>query len=169
MDEKEKDLEDTKDVLEEEIQEETEEVSEENKEEIEKVKDSYLRLQADFTNYRNRQEKEKEDIYKYASEKLVTKLLSVIDNLDRALNEVEEKNAFTEGIELVREEFLNILKQEGLEEIKSDGELFDANKHHAVFMEESDEIESGHIIETFQKGYMLNGKVIRAAMVKVSA
>ncbi len=172
MDEKEKDLEDTKEVLEEEIQEEeiqeeTEEVSEENKE-IEKVKDSYLRLQADFTNYRNRQEKEKEDIYKYASEKLVTKLLSVIDNLDRALNEVEEKDAFTEGIELVREEFLNILKQEGLEEIKSDGELFDANKHHAVFMEESDEVESGHIIETFQKGYMLNGKVIRPAMVKVS-
>lgn len=172
MDEKKKDLDVSKESVEEtqdEIVEEVkEEVSEENQE-LEKIKDSYVRLQADFTNYRNRQEKEKQDIYKYASEKLVTKLLTVVDNLDRALSEEKEKDAFTEGIELVREDLLNILKQEGLEEIKSDGELFDANKHHAVFIEESDTVESGHIIETFQKGYTLNGKVIRASMVKVSA
>lgn len=172
MDEKEKDLdvsqENVQDTQDEIIEEVQEEVKKENQE-VERIRDSYLRLQADFTNYRNRQEKEKQDIYKYASEKLVTKLLTVVDNLDRALNEVKEKDAFTEGIELVREDLLNILKQEGLEEIQSDGELFDANKHHAVFMEESDSVESGHIIETFQKGYTLNEKVIRPAMVKVSA
>lgn len=179
MDKKDKDidvsqdnLEEKQDEIKEEVQEEvkeeiSEQVSEENLE-LEKIKDSYLRLQADFTNYRNRQEKEKQDIYKYASEKLIIKLLMVVDNLDRALNEEKEKDAFTEGIELVREDLLNILKQEGLEEIQSDGELFDANKHHAVFMEESETVESGHIIETFQKGYTLNGKVIRPSMVKVS-
>ena len=176
MDEKEKKLDDTDETAEEKVEETQdeiveeviEEISEENQE-VEKIKDSYLRLQADFTNYRNRQEKEKQDIYKYASEKLVTKLLTVVDNLDRALNEEMDKDAFAEGIELVREDLLNILKQEGVEEIQSDGEVFDANKHHAVFMEESDSVESGRIIETFQKGYTLNGKVIRPSMVKVSA
>lgn len=141
--------------------------SNENKE-IEKLRDSLQRLQADFTNYRNRQEKEKKDIYKYASESLITKLLSVIDNLERALKEVQEESPFTKGIELVRDDLMNILKNEGLEMIDSDGQLFDANLHHAVFMEESKEVESEHIIETFQKGYTLNSKVIRPAMVKVS-
>lgn len=178
MDEKEKDLDisqedvdisqENLDENQDEIKEEVNEEISEESQELEKIKDSYLRLQADFTNYRNRQEKEKQDIHKYASEKLITKLLTVVDNLDRALNEEKEKDAFTEGIELVREDLLNILKQEGLEEIESDGVLFDANKHHAVFMEESDKVESGHIIETFQKGYTLNGKVIRPSMVKVS-
>lgn len=146
---------------------ENQDESNENKE-IEKLRDSLQRLQADFTNYRNRQEKEKKDIYKYASENLIIKLLSVIDNLERALKEAQEESPFTKGIELVRDDLMNILKNEGLEMIDSDGQLFDANLHHAVFMEESEKVESEHIIETFQKGYTLNNKVIRPAMVKVS-
>lgn len=143
------------------------ESNQENKE-YEKIKDSYLRLQADFANYKRRQEKEKQDIYKFASEKLITKLLSVLDNFERALVGVEKEDKFVEGIKLVQKELEDILKSEGIEEIESDGKLFDANLHHAVFMEESDEVESEHIIETFQKGYKLKGKVIRPSMVKVS-
>lgn len=173
-----------KEHIEEEIQEkkktenlENEEVKEENEEnneqdevisELDKVKDSYIRLQADFENFRRRTEREKSDIYKFASEKLVGKLLSVLDNLDRALAEAKEDDSFAQGVSLVRKEFLEILQAEGLEEIESDGAVFDANLHHAVFMEKSDEVESGSIIETFQKGYKLNDKVIRPAMVKVS-
>ena len=163
----------TENLENEEIKEETEE-KEETKEqdevisELDKVKDSYIRLQADFENFRRRTEREKADIYKFASEKLVGKLLSVLDNLDRALDESKEDDSFTQGVSLVRKEFLEILQAEGLEEIESDGAAFDANLHHAVLMEKSDEVESGLIIETFQKGYKLNGKVIRTAMVKVS-
>ena len=163
----------TENLENEEIKEETEEKEESQEQdevisELDKVKDSYIRLQADFENFRRRTEKEKSDIYKFASEKLVGKLLSVLDNLDRALAESKEDDSFTQGVSLVRKEFLEILQDEGLEEIESDGAVFDANLHHAVLMEKSDEVESGSIIETFQKGYKLNDKVIRPAMVKVS-
>ena len=178
MDEKEK-VEDIKDNIEDNIEEKDEDIVEENSEEItketeqvneqfEKLKDSFTRLQADFTNYKRRQEKEKSDIYKYASEGLVVKLLSVMDNLDRALKDADEEDTLTKGIIMIRSELENILTQEGVEEIISDNEKFDANLHHAVFMEENDEVESEHIIETFQKGYKLKDKVIRPAMVKVS-
>lgn len=175
MDEKEK-VEEIKDELEEmesnsevvEGQEEIQQEMDESNQQIEKLKDSFARLQADFTNYKRRQEKEKQDIYKYASEGLVVKLLSVMDNFDRALKDADEEDTLTKGIIMIRSELENILTQEGVEEIVSDNEKFDANLHHAVFMEENDEVESEYIIETFQKGYKLKDKVIRPAMVKVS-
>ncbi|EHR33238.1 nucleotide exchange factor GrpE [Helcococcus kunzii] len=157
---------------EEEIKEESS--SNENEESVDenaKLKDSLLRLQADFSNYKRRVEKEKADIHKYAAESIITKLLPVLDNFDRAFKEVQEEDkedAFTKGIELIRQDLDKILVQEGLEVIESDNQKFDANLHHAVFMEENDEVESEHIIETFQKGYKLKDKVIRPAMVKVS-
>ena len=157
---------------EEEIKEESS--SNENEESVgenAKLKDSLLRLQADFSNYKRRVEKEKADIHKYAAESIITKLLPVLDNFDRAFKEVQEEDkedAFTKGIELIRQDLDKILVQEGLEVIESDNQKFDANLHHAVFMEENDEVESEHIIETFQKGYKLKDKVIRPAMVKVS-
>ena len=145
-------------------------------EEIEKDKDQLQRLQAEFSNYKKRTNKEKEDTIKYASESLITKLLPVLDNMDRASNNMEELKeedneqikAFIEGFELIKNDFVNILKDEGLSSIESDGKEFDLNYHHAVLMEESEGVESNHVIETFQKGYILNGKVIRPAMVKVS-
>lgn len=137
-------------------------------EDYEKLRDAFQRLQADFANYKRRQEKEKQDIYKYASESLITKLLSVLDNFDRALEGADNEDAFVQGVILIKNELNNILENEGLEEIKSNNEPFDANLHHAVFMEENGEIPSEHIIETFQKGYKLKDKVIRPAMVKVS-
>lgn len=169
LDEEILDSEEREEELEEEVKEEAEEKeSEDELSEEEKLRDSYLRLQADFANFKRRAENEKLDIYKYASEKLIVKLLTVVDNLDRALAEVKEEDSFTEGVSLVRQQLLETLEGEGLEEIESDGQKFDANLHHAVLMEESEEVESECIIETFQKGYKLNDKVIRPAMVKVS-
>lgn len=137
-------------------------------EDYEKLKNSFQRLQADFTNYKRRQENEKADIYKFSTEKLVLKVLPVLDNLERAINDIKEENTFTDGVKLIKNDLEKVLKDEGLEEIDSTNQKFDANLHHAVFMEDSDEVESEYIIETFQKGYKLNEKVIRPAMVKVA-
>lgn len=162
---------DNEDMESTEVEDDIEEIEDEETKEnsdYERLKDSFQRLQADFTNYKRRQENEKQEIYKYASESLITKLLSVKDNFDRALEDVNEEDPFVEGVKLIRDEFNNILESEGLEEIESDNEKFDANLHHAVFMEENEDVDSEHIIETFQKGYKLKDKVIRPAMVKVS-
>lgn len=150
---------------------EKEKSDDESSDENEKLKESFLRLQADYTNFRRRTEKEKSDIYKYASESLVTKLLNVLDNFDRAFDEVQDEDkddAFVKGVELIKNDLDSILENEGLELIDSDNQKFDPNLHHAVFLEKSDDVESEHIIETYQKGYKLNDKVIRPAMVKVS-
>lgn len=143
----------------------TEEVIEED---FNEFKDKYQRLLADFTNYKQREEASKADFKKYACSNLVEKLLPVLDNFDRALAGQDESNPLVQGIVMTRNEMLNILEKEGLEIIPSDGEVFDYNVHQAVLSEESDEVESDHIIETFQKGYKLNDRVIRPAMVKVA-
>ena len=130
--------------------------------------EKYQRLMADFANYKQREEKSKADFKKYASSSLVEKLLPVLDNFDRALKDKDPEDAFVKGVVMTRDELIKVLKNEGLEEILSDGEEFDHNLHHAVMTEESDTVEEDHIIETFQKGYTLNGRVLRPAMVKVS-
>lgn len=137
-------------------------------EEVDKLKNSFARLQADFANYKRRNEKEKQDIYKYASESLIIKLLNINDNFERALKDVEEDNSFVQGVKMIKSELDSILQQEGVEEIESDNVPFDANLHHAVFAEEHDDVEEDYVLETFQKGYKLKDKVIRPAMVKVS-
>lgn len=138
--------------------------SSDNNEYIEK----YQRLMADFANYKQREEKSKADFKKFASSSLIEKLLPVLDNFDRALKDKDPEDPFVKGVIMTRDELVKTLKNEGLEEIISDGEKFDHNLHHAVMTEESDEVEEDYIIETFQKGYTLNGKVLRPAMVKVS-
>lgn len=156
-------------VVEEEAQEESkEEIKDDVSKDLEKLKDSFARLQAEFANYKRRNEKEKQDIYKYASEGLIVKLLNISDNFERALKDVDEENSFVQGVKMIKSELDTVLTQEGVEEIESDNQPFDANLHHAVFAEESDEVEEDHVLETFQKGYKLKDKVIRPAMVKVS-
>lgn len=146
------------------VEEENEVVAANDNEYLEK----YQRLMADFANYKQREEKSKADFKKFASSSLVEKLLPVLDNFDRALKDKDEEDPFVKGVLMIRDEFLKTLKSEGLEEIESDGCAFDHNLHHAVMTEASDTIEEDHIIETFQKGYTLHGKVLRPAMVKVS-
>lgn len=151
-----------------------EEVSEEDeflkmKKELETQKDNNLRLNAEFQNFRRRVEKEKADIYKFANEKLMLDLLPVVDNFERALSTmVCEDTTFTDGIDLIKKNLNDFLTKNNVSEIEALDQAFDHDKHHAVMTEERDGVEANIVIEEFQKGYMLNDKVIRHSMVKVS-
>lgn len=137
--------------------------------EIEDLNNQLLRLQADFVNFRKRAEKEKESTISYALESFITSLLPVIDNFQRAMESEEDNtNNFFKGVEMIYDQLLKVLNENGVEEIKSLGEDFDPNYHHAVFAEESDEYQSGKIIEVLQKGYMLKDRILRPSMVKVA-
>lgn len=143
--------------------------AENGKDEPEESADAkYLRLMADFQNYKRRVEKEKGDIYTYANEKLITELLAVIDNFERALVSDSTDAGFAEGMNMIFKQLTGVLEKAGLEEIKALGEDFDPNFHNAVMTEDNADYESGKVTEVMQKGYMLNKKVIRPSMVKVN-
>lgn len=128
----------------------------------------YMRLMADFQNHKKRTEKEKSDIYAYANEKLVTELLVVLDNFERALDHECADESYVEGMNMIFKQLAGVLEKAGLEEIKALGEDFNPNYHNAVMMEDNDAYESGKVTNVMQKGYMLNKKVIRPAMVMVN-
>lgn len=136
--------------------------------EEEELNTRYLRLAADFQNYKRRVEKEKSDIYAYANEKIVVELLDVIDNFERALEHSNDKEGFSEGMNMIYKQLKGVLEKSGVEEMNAIGEPFDPNIHHAVLTENSVEYESGKVTMVLQKGYLLNKKVIRPAMVKVA-
>ena len=170
-------------VLEEEVIEETSEVCEdaeadeeaeaqaEEKEtnpEDEALNERYLRLMADFQNFKRRTEKEKSDIYAFANEKIIGELLNVIDNFERAMASGNAEDNFYKGMEMILKQLLGVIEKAGASEIKALGEDFDPNFHNAIMMEDSTEYESGKVTGVLQKGYVLNNKVIRPAMVKVA-
>ena len=128
----------------------------------------YLRRMADFQNYKRRTEKEKSDIYAFANEKIVSELLNVIDNFERALDAGNEGDSFVEGMNLSFTQLQGVLEKAGVVEIEALGQDFDPNFHHAVLTEDSAEYESGKVTAVLQKGYLLNNKVIRPSMVKVA-
>ena len=131
--------------------------------------DQYLdmarRLQADFDNYRKRSQRDFDDYKKYASSALVSDLLTIVDDLDRALSVAGEETEFVKGIKGVRNNLMKILVSNGLEEIPTEGK-FDPNLHEALCMVEGDEDDM--IAEVLQKGYTINGKVLRCSKVKVT-
>jgi molecular chaperone GrpE len=127
--------------------------------------DALRRLKAEFENSRKRQERERARILSMASERLVQALLPVLDNLDRAL---EAGGDIREGVQATREQLADVLAEEGLLPVASDGQPFDPNVHDAVMGQPSEEHEEGTIIQTFQRGYLLNGKSIRPAKVVVA-
>ncbi len=142
-------------------------------EEVEEYKNKYLRLNADFQNYRRRTEKEKSDIYQFGSEKIIVDMLTILDNLERAILSIDIKkdggnNGLIDGIQMVYKQFKDALSKHGVEEIECLGEEFDPNCHHAVIQEDHDEKDSNLVLEVFEKGYKLNTKIIRPSMVKVS-
>lgn len=136
--------------------------------EIAELTDRLLRLQADFINYKNRVEKEKETIFSYATEDLMNQILPILDNFERAIENIDLDNGFQQGVKMIYDQLLETLNNNGLKEIKCLGECFDPNFHHAVFMEEVENSEEGTILDVLQKGYMLKDKVIRPSMVKVA-
>lgn len=135
--------------------------------------DRWLRVQADFQNYKKRVEKEKQAIYKYASQDLINKLLPVLDNFELALQSVDDETAqdmdsFSQGIKMILKQLKGILEEEGVKEIKAVGEEFDPNYHEAVEQVEAQNYEPNTIINVVRKGYMYKDKVLRPSLVKVS-
>ena len=130
----------------------------------------YLRLMAEFQNYKKRVAKEKTDIHSYANEKIVSELLEVLDNFERALaSETSvEAEGYAQGMKLIFDQLLEVLTKSGLEEVKALGEDFDPNMHNAVMTADSEEYDSNKVCSVLQKGYTLNGKVIRPSMVTVA-
>ena len=143
--------------------------NEEKAEEVdEDLQTKFLRLSADFQNYRRRVDKEKSDIYAYANEKIVLQLLEVMDNFERAMQAADPEDKFAEGMSLIFKQLEDLLKKNNVEEIEALGKSFDPAYHNAVMTEAAEGAESGTITKVLQKGYTMNSKVIRPAMVAVS-
>jgi len=141
--------------------EELKEQLEEAKRAAEERRDLLLRCRAELDNTIKRAAREKEALSSHASERLILKILPVVDSLDQAAKQVE-------GMERIRKQFLDVLKTEGLSPIEAKGEKFDPYKHEALMMVESDEYEEGTVTEEVLRGYAMNGKVIRFSKVLVS-
>jgi molecular chaperone GrpE len=138
---------------------------------IEELNDKYLRLTAEYQNYRKRVEKEKNDIFKFGTEKLFTDLLPVMDNFERAFNATNIEKAdqkIMDGMLMIKKSLEEFFDKHGVKKIEAMGQPFDPSMHHAVLSEEVEDANSEHVVEVFQDGYMMNEKVIRASMVKVS-
>jgi molecular chaperone GrpE len=130
--------------------------------------DRLIRLQADYDNFRRRTRQEKEEIYKYTSEKLVSALLPVLDNFDLALSaEGNSIESFKSGVQMIYNQLLDVLATEGVAQIPALGEQFDPTKHEAVLRAESEDQPDNTVIEELRRGYYLKDKVIRPSMVKV--
>ena len=123
------------------------------------------RLQADFDNFRKRTQRENEEFKAFATAGLISELLTIEDDLDRALDSAKEENDFVTGVRGIRQNLMKILESKGLTEIPTDGK-FDPNCHEALCVEEAD--TDGDIAEVFQKGYRLGNKVLRYSKVKVT-
>lgn len=139
------------------------------KREVEDLKDRYMRLYAEFENYKRMVAREKEEIIKYSNEALITALIPSIDNLEMALKHAEELNSgLVEGIKLTLREILRVLEKTGLSQIDSYMKPFDPVYHEAMSMVERDDIEEMTVVEELRKGYIYKDKVLRPALVAVS-
>ena len=137
---------------------------------IEELQDKYLRQVAEFDNYRKRTAKEKIELSKTASESIMVDLLPILDDFERALQTMENKetDANYEGVLLIYNKFKRTLEQKGLEEINAKDTMFDTDEHEALTnIPVTDESQKGKVLDVIQKGYKLNGKVIRYARVVV--
>lgn len=141
---------------------------------LEQLNDKYLRLNAEYQNYRKRVEKEKSDIFKYGHEKIIIEMLPIMDNFERALaasvtdEAATVENKVLDGIKMIKKGLDELFSKHHVNKIEALGQPFDPIKHHAVMTVEAEDGESDHVIEVFQEGYLLNDKVIRPSMVKVT-
>ena len=130
--------------------------------------DRYLRLMAEFDNYKKRSARERENIYTDIRVDTVTKFLPVYDNLERALNAETADEAYKKGVEMTFQQLLEVFKKLGVEAIPAEGEQFDPNLHNAVMHVEDESAGENVIVQELQKGFKLGDKVIRFSMVKVA-
>ncbi len=169
-------VQDTEEVSE--VIEETAEVSEEEKAEevVEEVvvdemavlNDKYLRVCAEYDNFRRRSQKERESLYSDVRCDVVTKFLPVYDNLERALKQNTEDEAYRKGVEMIMTQFVSTLEKLGVEAIDCLGQTFDPNLHNAVMHVDDEEKGENEIVEEFQKGFKMGDKVVRFSVVKVA-
>lgn len=130
-----------------------------------------MRIAADFENYKRRQDREREELSKFAGQQLLTGLLPVIDNFDRALQtepNPEEIGNFVEGVRMIHRQFLDVLTKAGVQPIEAMGEPFNPEYHEAIMSEENPEVPDETVIGEFQRGYVMHGRLLRPSVVKVS-
>ena len=131
--------------------------------------DRILRLQADFENFRRRTAKEKEELAAVITQNLLTDLLPLLDNFERAMAvEQTDGEAFQKGVEMIFTQLREVMDKHGLENIEAEGKPFDPNVHQAVMRVENPDVEDGTITQVLQKGYQAKGRVIRPTMVQVA-
>lgn len=135
---------------------------------IVEYKDGWARTQADFQNFRKRVDRDNETFKASTKGDIIKKVLPVLDDLERALQNRPADDAWANGIELVARKFQNILDMEGVKKIEAKGAAFDPNFHEAISHEPSEEVESGHVIDVIQNGYVIGERVIRPALVRVA-
>jgi molecular chaperone GrpE len=130
--------------------------------------DGWQRAQAEFVNYKNRVQRDRELEYVSMKGDIIKRVLPVLDDMERALANRPDGNPWANGLELIARKFQAILEAEGLKRIDAKGQPFDPNFHEAISSEPNEDVESGHVIEIVQNGYMLGERVIRPAMVRVA-
>lgn len=131
-------------------------------------KEKYLRLCAEYDNYRKRSQKERESLYADIKADTLLKFLPVYDNLERALAQPTADEAYRKGVEMIMTQFCTTMEKLGVTEIEAAGQKFDPTIHNAVMHVEDESFGENEVVEVFQKGFKLNDKVIRFAMVKVA-
>lgn len=132
------------------------------------LRDRYMRVLADFDNYRKRADREKQDFFKYALAGVMRDILPVLDNFDRALEHAEEGDDFHKGVLMIYKQLFDTLEKNGLKAIDQAGVHFDPNVHEAVVREDDPSVPSHTVVGVLQKGYFLHDRLIRPAMVKVA-
>jgi molecular chaperone GrpE len=140
-------------------------------EELQIYQDKYMRLAAEFENYKRRAQRDQSEAIRYANESLLKKLLSTLDNLERAIQcgkDAGATGALLEGVELTQKQFLETVEKLGVRQVSSTGSLFDPNMHQAVAQVKSETAEPNTVVEEFQKGYFLHDRILRPAMVTVA-
>ena len=135
---------------------------------INEEKEKYLRLAAEYDNFRKRSQKERESLYNDIKADTLLKFLPVYDNLERALKQATADEAYRKGVEMIMTQFNTTMEKLGVTEIEADGQKFDPTLHNAVMHIEDESFGENEVVEVFQKGFKLNDKVIRFAMVKVA-
>ncbi|RKL62765.1 nucleotide exchange factor GrpE [Thermoanaerobacteraceae bacterium SP2] len=142
---------------------------EDQQKQIDEYKNRWYRAQADFDNFRKRTQKEIQDIHLYAGEQLIKDILPVVDNFERAMDSIEDREGpIYKGIQLIYQQLKKVLEKYDVKEIDAQGKTFDPRFHEAVMQVESQEYENDTVIEVLQKGYLFHTKVIRPSMVKVA-
>ncbi|MGN0176902.1 MAG: nucleotide exchange factor GrpE [Methanobrevibacter sp.] len=153
-------------ALKEEELKEVEENLEKQKAETQEYISLSQRLQADFENFKKITDKRNQELVKFANEDIIKKILDCYEDFGRVL-EIENNENLKEGIELIYDKFKDILTKEGIEEIPTEGEKFDLNKHEAMMVQESEDVENNYIIKELMKGYMYKDKVLKYSKVIV--